>query len=119
VIVLDLVALQGFKIMSNLLALKCKISRGGFADERVFTIKIEAMEHSGAASRYHMWNENRQPIEEGEPEIGEVIDGMVAARVIETRPNGNALVSIPDGEVIEIPVANLMARPPVDQHVPI
>jgi hypothetical protein len=96
-------------------ALACTISRGGFSDERVFEIK--GTSHKGVCSRSHLWKEDGNPLEPGEPPIGQVIDGFVAARILEVRGD-HVTVSIPDGEVLTVAIAELVDRPSgVEQHV--
>jgi hypothetical protein len=115
---------EGFSIMpkykpeSKLKAIRCKISRGGFSGERVFTITANGVDHSGVGSRFYMWKEDRTPVDEGEPPIGQEIDGLVAARVLDI-DGTTATVTIPDGDVIEISVGELLDRPAMDLHVPI
>jgi hypothetical protein len=105
---------------TRMTAIACKISRGGFSDERVFSILIGENTYQGVASRRHMWTEDRRPVEDGEPPIGQVISGFVAARVIQINKDTTATVSIPDGEVITIPVSQLVDRPTtVGEHVPL
>lgn len=102
-------------------AIECKISRGGFSDERVFRIEFSDRAYEGIASRRHMWTETGQPIEDGEPPIGQLLDGLVAARVLELNADqSTAIVSIPDGGVIEIAVGQLKERPEMaGSNVPI
>jgi hypothetical protein len=101
---------------ANLKAIACRISRGGFSDERVFELGVAS--YRGVASRRHMWNVDGAPLEDGEPPLGKVIKGFVAARVIQIDPSRKvAMVSIPDGEVIEVPIAQLVERPA--EHVPV
>jgi hypothetical protein len=104
--------------MIKLVAIRCKISRGGFSGERVFHISMGATNHSGIGSRLHMWNRDGIPIGEGEPPIGEEMNGLVAARVLQIKGD-IATVTVPDGEVIDISVAELSDRPSVDNHVPV
>ena len=100
---------------ANLKAIACEISRGGFSDERVFSFEG----YSGVASRTHMWTKEGQALEEGEPPVGQTIDGLVAVRILEAKGQ-TVLVSVPDGGVIEVPVALLVERPSgVGQHVSI
>jgi len=96
---------------TNLKAIACKISRGGFSDERVFSFKVADEEYSGVASRGHMWDANGKPIEDGEPPLGDIMDGYVAVRVLEARADATALVSVPDGGVVEMPLNQLEDRP--------
>jgi len=95
----------------KLKAIPCDISRGGFSDERVFSISIDGVNHSGVASRRHMWTVAGDQVEEGEPPIGKVIKGFVAARIIRVIDKQEVMVSIPDGEVITIPIGALVDRP--------
>lgn len=94
---------------SQFKAIKCLISRGGFSEERVFDLN-GSVNHQGAASRRHMWTIKGKPLDEGEPPIDRVISGLVAARILEIHGD-HALVSIPDGEVIKIPLNELVDRP--------
>ena len=104
----------------TLKAIACTISRGGFSDERVFSIDIGEIKYSGVASRRHMWTAEGKPLEEGEPPLGKNLSGLVAARVIQVETDGRVLVSIPDGEVITMPADQLVDRPAgVGEHVPV
>jgi len=96
--------------MRSAKAITCKISRGGFSDERIFSFELNGSEYSGVASRSHMWRANRLPLEEGEPPIGQVIDGLVAARILEVMGE-ETLVSLPDGGVLKVPSNFLQERP--------
>ena len=104
--------------MSKLKAIRCKISRGGFSGERVFEIATGETNHSGVGSRFHMWKSDRTPVDEGEPPLGQEIDGLVAARILES-DGKTATVAIPDGEVIDISVDELLDRPAMSLHVPV
>jgi hypothetical protein len=96
-------------------ALRCTISRGGFSDERVFTLPSG---YSGVASLSYVWHEDGRPLEEGEPPLGQTIDGQVAVRVIEIAENGGALVVLPDGQSAEVTLDELIDRPlRVGEHV--
>ena len=98
-------------------AIACEISRGGFSDERVFSIPVNGQNYQGVASRRHMWTRDGRIIEDGEPPLGKVIPGLIAARILEIKDEDIATVSIPDGEVITIPVSQLLDRPTVGEHV--
>jgi hypothetical protein len=84
----------------------------------VFSISEGGVVHSGVGSRFHMWKSDGSPIDEGEPPINQVIDGLVAARIV--RDDGDTvLVAVPDGEVIRISSGALSDRPSASQSVPI
>lgn len=105
---------------SRFMAINCKISRGGFSDERVFLLALPGGEYSGVASHRYLWNSDGSPLREGEPPHGEVIEGSMAVRVIEVLDSERVLVSLPDGEVIEIQPTSLIDRPTAaGQHVSI
>lgn len=93
-------------------AIACKISRGGFSDERVFSFEVDGEQYSGVASRLHMWTAQGAPLEEGEPPIGQTIDGLVATRILKrVDQTDRVLVSVPDGGVLEMPLQQLQERP--------
>jgi hypothetical protein len=102
-------------------ALKCDISRGGFSDERVFRISIGDHEYTGVASRQYFWTEAGEDLQEGEPPAGQVIAGLIATKIIEVQDDNRVLVSVPDGEVITVPVDALRDRPSskVGANVPV
>jgi hypothetical protein len=95
--------------MSRFKAIQCVISRGGFSDERVFTLQV-AGGYTGVASRQYFWKQDGSELGEGEPPIGDTMDGFIAAKIIEVHAEA-VLVSIPDGEVITIPSDALLERP--------
>src|SRR5438045_1522206 len=106
---------------AQLVALKCSIARGAFSDERVFTVALPQGEYTGIASRRYCWNERDEPLNQDEPAAGRSIGGKVAARVVEVENGtGNALVSVPDGEVITVRADQIVQRPTgVGTHVPV
>src|SRR5205823_4090688 len=100
-------------------ALSCELTRGAFSDERVFKLKHTRGEYQGIASRRYCWGEDNRLLAEHEPAEGEMIEGKVAARIIEVL-NGNVLVSLPDGEVITVSRDQLLERPTeVGTNVPL
>lgn len=92
-------------------ALRCTISRGGFSDERVFAIQMDELPHIGVGSRRHFWTLAGDPLDDGEPPLDQKVEGLVAATVVKINL-GKVLVSIPDGEVITVPIEALVNRPP-------
>lgn len=96
--------------------IKCTISRGGFSDERVFTLSNG---YEGVASRQYFWRDDGRALEEGEPPIDQRIEGWVAVRIVEVREPGPVLVALPDGESIEVSLDVLTSRPRVGEHVPV
>lgn len=94
------------------IALACRISRGGFSDERVFEIDTPDGVFSGVVSRRYCWGPNDQLLEEGEPPLGETISGKIAAKVIEfDEATRTLLVSVPDGQVITVGASAVLIRP--------
>jgi len=105
--------------MARLVALRCTISRGGFSDERIFRLRLPGGDYTGIASRTYCWNDQDDPLSEGEPAEGQTIAGKVAARVLEVR-GADVLVSIPDGDVVTVRANQLIESPPLmDTHVSI
>jgi hypothetical protein len=107
--------------MRKTIAVKCRISRGGFSGERV--VKVTASDGKDRivlAPTHYCWNENREPLESDEPAAGE-ITGFVAAQEV-SRAAGKVTVTTPDGEVFSVRPDDITDRPPnpePEPHVPI
>jgi hypothetical protein len=105
----------------QLIALPCRITRGAFSNERVFEIDLPdtSEPYVGAASRQYCWDQEGRALGESDPEEGAIVDGQVAARLLEKRGE-KVLVSIPDGEVIVVNASQVRNRPPESApHVPV
>jgi hypothetical protein len=88
--------------VDKMIRIKCQISRSAFSDERVFRITLaDGSEHAGAASRIYFYNSDGTPLSTLEPARARPIDGAVSARCIK-ETQGKVLVSLPDGEVVEV-----------------
>ena len=105
--------------MSQPIALNCRITRGGFSDERLFRVRQSSGEdYLGIASRRYCWGPNDRLLGENDPPSDERwIEGKVAARVIGVRGD-DVHVSVPDGEVITVRRDQLTARP-TQPNVPV
>jgi hypothetical protein len=99
-------------IPNRLAAIPCKISRGVVSTERAFEVaRIDGSTHDSFAPVFYFWNDKGEPLEENEPAgSDETIAGSIAARVIE-RHNGAAMVSIPDGCLVEVKSDSVTKRP--------
>lgn len=81
--------------------LPCKISRGGFSEERAVRVtQANGQIHLGAIPRHYCYKSNGEQVTEDEPATGEQIKGRVVARLVREEPKNQALVYLPDGEVI-------------------
>lgn len=90
--------------------LHCTLAPGGFTNERVFRVKLSTgSEHVGAISSIHCWTKTgdvRGPSIAAEQSI----EGRIAARVL-LKSSDTVHVSVPDGEVIEVPADQLTEYP--------
>jgi hypothetical protein len=105
---------QGGRLVqtSQFVALDCKITRGGFSDERIFKLRRhDGTEYTGIASRRYCWGPDDRLLAADEPpSADEWIKGKVAARIL-SADGREADVSVPDGEAITVNVDQLRARP--------
>jgi hypothetical protein len=96
---------------TRLIALPCKISQGVVSDERAFEVALsDGVAHVGVAPVYYFWNQDDQRLGPNEPGDDQEIRGKIAARLLDRR-NGTALVSIPDGSVVQVPANSITGRP--------
>ncbi len=97
---------------TRLIALPCRISQGVVSDERVFEITLTdpRAPYASVAPVHYFWNAHGERLRPDEPTNDTEIEGKIAARLLE-RQNGVALVSIPDGCVIEVKAESLQERP--------
>jgi hypothetical protein len=96
---------------TQLIAIPCKISQGVVSDERAFEVALSGgTSHSGVAPVYYFWNQDGEPLKADEPPGDQEIRGKIAARLLE-RQNGTALVSIPDGAVVQVQAGSITSRP--------
>lgn len=82
-------------------AVLAAIRRGGFSDERIFEVDAVGGKHLGACSIQYCYQLKGQALKESEPEKGTSITGKVVARFVRWT-DSNALVLLPDGEVVEV-----------------
>ena len=96
---------------TRLIAIPCKISRGVVSDERAFEVTLSGGAlYAGVAPVYYFWTQEGSRLGPNEPGGDREISGKIAARLLE-RPNGTALVSIPDGAVIPVESKSIAPRP--------
>lgn len=96
---------------THLIAIPCKISQGVVPDERAFEVTLNGGAcHSGVAPVYYFWNHEGERLGASEPPGDQEMRGKIAARLLE-RHNGTALVSIPDGAVVQVQADSITQRP--------
>jgi len=94
----------------RLVALKCKVSPGGFSGERIFEVTLaDGKPYRSLAPRQFCWNTNRQIVAENEP--SSEIEGMIAARVVDFIDEDQVLVEVPDSEIIAVDTDKVEERP--------
>jgi hypothetical protein len=89
-------------VNESLVALRCRISRSGFPSEKVFRVTLASgAENVGAAPADYFFGEDRRPLPSDQPAQRMVrVPGFVAARIVERKPDGVLLVSVPSGDVL-------------------
>jgi hypothetical protein len=104
----------------TLVAVRCRISRGGFSSERVFRVLVDGgVEHVGAAPVEYFFDEQQRRLSSDQPQRGVTLLGFVAARVVE-QTNGAVFVSAPSGEVLRVGAAEIIEYPKGSRaHVPV
>jgi hypothetical protein len=94
------------------ISLLCKISRGGFTDERVFRVSLtDGDTYVGACPRQYCFTRKGAPLKRDEPERGKQVDGLVLARHVREDDEKSALVSVPDGEVLLVGTEQIQKDP--------
>lgn len=94
----------------QLIALVCKVSPGGFSGERIFEVTLANGEpYRGLAPRQFCWNGQGVLVKENEPETE--IDGLIAARLIDSIEDDQMIVEVPDGEIIAVDRDRVRKRP--------
>jgi hypothetical protein len=105
------------------IALPCQIYAGGFSGERIARIVLaDGSTQEVLAPRHYCWNKAGEPLVLEEPRLGESLEGMVAARRIQTLPNGSVIVTTPDGEVFAVSAQIVRPRPrksEISSNVPV
>jgi hypothetical protein len=94
----------------QLIALKCKVAPGGFSGERIFEVVLaNGSPYRSLAPRQFCWNSHGSLVAANEPSAE--VNGMVAARIIEFIDDGQAIVEVPDGEIIAVNKDDVKERP--------
>jgi hypothetical protein len=113
---------EGMMYSESLVALRCRITRGGFSSERVFRVRLaEGEEYVGVAPVDYFLTEAKAPLPADEPpQRGTAITGHVAARVLSNGSDEAALVSVPSGDVLRVNAGELSSYPGGSRaHVPV
>jgi hypothetical protein len=107
---------------NSLVALRCRITRGGFSSERVFRLTLaDGAEHVGAAPVDYFFTEAKAPLPKDQPaERATSIPGYLAARVLSNGPQEAFLVSLPSGDVLRVNASEVSSYPAGGRaHVPV
>jgi hypothetical protein len=97
-------------IERQLVAIKCIVAPGAFSGERLFNVQLANGESYGSlAPRQFCWNSGGAIVAIDEPTTA--IDGYVAARVVEEIDATQALVEVPDGQIIAVDIGSVVSRP--------
>ncbi|SRR6266852_4218017 len=100
-----------------MMAYPCTMFPGGFSGEIGFEIEADGGKHKGLASRRYFWKQDGSPLGKG-PLTGPV-PGFVAVRILGEGKGDSILVSIPDGEVVNVKSAEILPLAEAAQNVPI
>lgn len=94
----------------QLVALKCKISPGGFSGERIFEVVLADGEaYQSLTPRQFCWNSQGNLVAADEPNAE--VEGMVAARIVDFIDDDQLIVEVPDGETIAVDKSDVKPRP--------
>lgn len=104
---------------TGLVAVKCKIERSPFSDERIFSLPLpDKNEHIGAASYVYFTDRGGHPLKQDDPPRQKSIQGAVEAIVI--RDEGETyLVSFPDGSVARVAKSAVKVSKEAPPDVPV
>ena len=95
-------------MMSRYFTIPCKIERGGFSTERLFTIAITGEQKTYAGYYEHFLNENGDPLDLNSPSEGEVLDGYAKCRLIQKLDDGTFIINIPSSDSLLVPEGELV-----------
>ncbi len=104
------------------IALRCRISPGGFSGERIADVPLgEGGNRRVLAPRQYCWAPDGRPLRPEEPAPHTAMDGLIAARLLETIQGERAIVTTPDGEVFVVSKSIISPRPDPEpvSHVPV
>jgi hypothetical protein len=99
---------------SDLVFIRCQLSRGGFSSERVFRLDLGKDDQGkgkvflGSAPVQYCQTEAGKPLKPDEPPPGKRIPGQVAARIVRENQDQTVWLSFPDGSVTQVPVPLLV-----------
>jgi hypothetical protein len=103
---------------NRLIALHCQIFSGGFSGERIVSISLaDGTEYKGLAPREYCWDMDNKTIGLEAPPSGDSINGKVAGQLLKVTENDTAVVTIPDGEIIEVSKDSISKRPGITSNV--
>jgi hypothetical protein len=85
------------------IALRCKISQGGFSGEMIFRVALnDGEEYVGAAPPQYFSTAEGNPLRPEQLARGKTVHGKIEARLIKEEQGGTLLVAVPDGQVLTV-----------------
>ncbi len=104
----------------KLVAVECKVSRGGFSGERiVYITEVSGNERRALAPVAYCFDENMQPFNPDEPPAGKLVSGFVFAILLGSEPTA-LVISTPDGDRFVVPNSQVRpVAPELSEHVPV
>lgn len=85
--------------MNSIFLIPCKIERGGFSTERLFTIELPNGQEETFAGYYeHFLDGQKKQLDLDTPKKGDVLDGFAKCRIIQTQGDGTIIIDIPSSD---------------------
>jgi hypothetical protein len=96
-----------------LAAIPCQLSASVFSGECVFEVALaDGGRYESTAPQHFCWGEDGHLVANSPPlPRGSSVPGVIAVKVVDLPNKSVAAVEVPDGEVIEVPSADIRARP--------
>jgi hypothetical protein len=96
------------QVMTPTFLIPCKIERGGFSTERLFTIELPDGPKTFAGYYEHFLNADRQKLDLETPAEGELMEGFAKCRIIQRQDDGALIIDIPSSDSLLVQPENLV-----------
>jgi len=100
-----------------MMAYPCTMFPGGFSGEIGFEMEAHGGKHKGLASRRYFWKQDWSRL--GKDPLTGPIRGFVAVRILGEGKRDAVLLSIPDGEVVNVKSDEILPLAETAQNVPV